>query len=365
MRILFTSILILVLALSSNAQNMFSVFRDSTDNAFDVSDFLITKKGLLPVPMLITEPAVGYGAALGLIFFHHSYENKKSPPSISGAFGALTENGSWGAGGFHAGFWKQDKIRYVGFVGKINVNIDYYGKLPNPVGFSMNSWILMQRIQFRLGETHFFAGAKYNYIPAHNKLDFAIDIPGFEGINFETNISEVSALLIYDSRNNVISPTKGILAQVIPVFSDTWLGGDSQYGKINSSIMGLQPLNEKWIIGGILMANSKLGDIPFYLKPFVQLRGVPFLKYQNNNIISFEAEAEWNIYKRWHLIGFAGLGNAFDKYESFNEGNSVFSGGGGFRYLLARKFGMKMGMDFAFSPDDFAFYVTMGHAWAF
>ena len=38
-------------------------FRDSTDNAIDVSDWLLNKKGFLVVPSLITEPAVGYGAA--------------------------------------------------------------------------------------------------------------------------------------------------------------------------------------------------------------------------------------------------------------------------------------------------------------
>jgi len=40
-----------------------SIFRDSLDNAYDVSDWLVNKKGVLIVPTIITEPAVGYGAA--------------------------------------------------------------------------------------------------------------------------------------------------------------------------------------------------------------------------------------------------------------------------------------------------------------
>ena len=32
--------------------------------------------------------------------------------------------------------------------------------------------------------------------------------------------------------------------------------------------------------------------------------------------------------------------------------------GTGFRYLLVRKFGAKMGVDFAASQDDFAFYIV-------
>lgn len=364
MRILALILFLTIASLGNAQEKKTSVFRDSTDNAFDVSDFLISQKGILPVPMLITEPAIGYGAAMGLLFFHDSYENRKSPPSISGVFGGLTENGTWLAGGLHAGFWKQDKIRYVGVVGFLNININYYGILPKPVEMNTSTWFLLQQIQFRLGESDFFMGAKYMLSPTQNTFQLPIDIPEFSGIEFSTTLSELSAMFIYDSRNNVISPTKGILAQINPVFSDKWLGGESRYGKINTSIFGLQPISEKWVLGGRMVAISKLGDIPFYTKPFVQLRGVPFMKYQSNNIVSLETEADWNIYKRWHLIGFAGIGNAFNNYENFNKGNSVYSGGGGFRYLLARKFGMKMGADFAFSNDDFAFYITMGHAWA-
>lgn len=359
-------ILFLAFTCSLNGQEKkISAFRDSIDNAFDVSDFLITKKGLLPVPMLITEPAIGYGGALGLLFFHDSYENRKSPPSISGAFGGLTENGTWMAGGLHAGYWNEDKIRYVGAAGLINVNFDFYGPLPKPIEMNISTWFLLQQIQFRLGETDFFAGVKYMLSPTKNTFKLPIDIPEFSGIEFETTLSEVSALFIYDSRNNVISPTKGILAQIIPVYSDNWLGGNSRYGKISTSIFGLQPVGNTWVVGAKLAAKSKLGDIPFYTKPFVQLRGVPAMKYQANNTVSLEGEVDWNVHKRWHLIGFAGVGSAFKEYKAVNNANNVVSGGGGFRYLLARKFGMKMGADFAFSKDEFAFYITMGHAWAF
>ncbi len=38
-------------------------------------------------------------------------------------------------------------------------------------------------------------------------------------------------------------------------------------------------------------------------------------------------------------------------------------GGAGFRYLLARAFGLRGGLDFAYGTDGFAFYVTVGSAW--
>jgi outer membrane translocation and assembly module TamA len=87
------------------------------------------------------------------------------------------------------------------------------------------------------------------------------------------------------------------------------------------------------------------------------------MKYQNKNTTVTEVEVNWNAFGRWNLVGFTGIGNAFASFEEFNDGKSVASIGTGFRYLLARKFGMQMGMDFAQSTDDFAFYFVFGTSW--
>ena len=41
--------------------------------------------------------------------------------------GGATLNGTWAAGVFHAGFWKNDQIRYLGAVARTNANIGFYG----------------------------------------------------------------------------------------------------------------------------------------------------------------------------------------------------------------------------------------------
>jgi hypothetical protein len=87
------------------------------------------------------------------------------------------------------------------------------------------------------------------------------------------------------------------------------------------------------------------------------------MKYQNNNTIVFETEADYNIGKRWTILGFAGMGNAYASISEFEEGKSVRTIGSGFRYLAMRKLGARMGMDFAASQDDFAFYIVFGTAW--
>src|SRR5688572_29224568 len=85
-------------------------FRDAKDGQFDVSKFLASRSGFLPLPILITEPAVGYGAGLGVMFLHDKLgrepgEERKGPPSITAVAGAYTESDSWGGGIGHFGSW--------------------------------------------------------------------------------------------------------------------------------------------------------------------------------------------------------------------------------------------------------------------
>src|SRR5947209_6682155 len=49
-----------------------SIFFDQQDGNVDLSEFLLEKKGFLPVPIIITEPAIGYGGGLSALFFRQS-----------------------------------------------------------------------------------------------------------------------------------------------------------------------------------------------------------------------------------------------------------------------------------------------------
>jgi hypothetical protein len=344
-------------------------FRDSLDNAIDISDFLLNKKGFLFVPTIITEPAVGYGALGAAIYFHSSYSAKKGPPSMTGVLGGGTQNGTWMAGAFHIGYWKRDRIRYMGALARTYVNIGYYGSgyfeslADQPVNLNMNAWLMLQQIKFRVAETNFFIGGRYLLFDTDNTFEIPVDIPEYKGTEFSSTLSEATAILNYDSRNNIFSPDKGFFIELSGTYSDTWMGSDDLYGRLSAKLIGYFPANDKLMVGVRHESTYSLGNIPFYARPIVILRGAPLMKYQNNNTTVMEAEVNWNLYKRWNLLGFTGIGNAFSDFESFDKGKSISSVGTGFRYLIARKFGMQMGMDFAKSTDDFAFYIVFGTSW--
>ena len=132
-------LIILILPLSGRAGTFMDQFRDPKDGALDTSEWLVERKGFLPVPIFVTEPAVGYGLGAALLFFHESKKDKQErlaesdderlslPPSISAVAGAYTENDSWFVGGGHFGSWRDDRMRYIGGLGGASLNLRFYG----------------------------------------------------------------------------------------------------------------------------------------------------------------------------------------------------------------------------------------------
>ena len=98
--------------------------------------------------------------------------------------------------------------------------------------------------------------------------------------------------------------------------------------------------------------------------PYVDLRGIPALRYQGSDVLTAEAEYLWGITPRWTIVLFAGIGKT-SSIESYNsEGETVGAGGVGFRYRIARKMGLQAGIDIARGPEDTSFYITVGSAWS-
>ena len=78
---------------------------------------------------------------------------------------------------------------------------------------------------------------------------------------------------------------------------------------------------------------------------------------------SFELEGRWQFYGRWSAVAFGGAGTARTSGGAFSETQSVGAGGLGFRYELARQFGLHAGLDVARSRDTTAVYIVVGNAW--
>jgi hypothetical protein len=352
---------------------------DPEDGMLDASDYLASAKGILPIPIIITEPAVGYGLGVAVAYFHapkeidHEQHPHVGPPSISVGFGAKTENGTYLYGAAHSGVWKDDHIRYTGAVAKMNVNMTFYpgGLIGEIVGdggidFNIDGVFLLQEAQFRLKESKWWLGGGYVYVNADNTFKLFDDLPvDLPDPTFEFTLGSVSFFVKYDDRNSTFTPTDGLSAKIkYQNFDENW-GSDFNYDQFSGQLLKYTPVGDYSSLGLRLEGETVNGDVPFFGYPFVKLRGIPAMRYQGQDMVLGEAEYLWGFTPRWSLVLFGGVGHTTAISDLGSESRTVAAGGVGFRYRLARKLPLQAGIDIARGPEDTSFYVTVGSAWGF
>ena len=349
-----------------------SKLRSAEDGALDMGGFLDKTYGFIPIAMPITEPAVGYGLGGGLAFIDKPTGEAQvgfGRPNITAVGGMGTENGTWGLLAGDSRYWQDDRLQTLVGVAYASVNLDYYGigqddvLQGNPLTYNLEPLGGLVQAKYRLGASRVWAGLSYALANTTVRFDVPAATPGRPSFQRDSRVGGLTPSLTYDSRNTIFTPMRATYVEATAGFFSEALGGDDEFQLANLVFMHYLPLHAKWTLG--LRGDAKLsfGDEPFYLRPFVQLRGAQAMRYQGEDVAQIEAELRWQFWKRFSLVGFAGSGAAWNDFERFDKTLNVVAGGTGFRYELARKYGLHMGVDVAFGPDDPAVYVQLGSAW--
>ncbi|WP_373998061.1 BamA/TamA family outer membrane protein [Bdellovibrio bacteriovorus] len=360
-------VIVLLFASSVKAEN---IFIDPQDGYLDASRWLFEHSGFLPVPIVITEPAVGFGLGVALVFMDKSHDKPReghfAPPTVKGLGGFGTENGSRGAFGFYIKNWDEDRWRYMGAVAGVGMNLDFYGAAGFPgknqkFAYDLDGFFIVQDIRRRLGESNFFAGLRYIYSDLKTELENAG--PLLSGLENENKNGGLSVLLIYDSRDNTMSPLSG--AQVTLNYNSysESLGGDLNYQIGSLDAQYFWKWSELWGGAFRLLGKWSTGGVPFYAKPFIDVRGIAKQRYQGDYALSSELEFRYHLHPRWQVSVFGGGGKAVTDTSYLDGSETAGTYGAGFRYLIARLVGFQMGLDIAQGPEETVFYIQAGSAW--
>jgi hypothetical protein len=353
-----------------------SKFRSPEDGWLDLSAFLDSKAGFVPVLVPITEPAVGYGGALGLAFISKGDGGGRAGfgrPNITAVAGAATENGTWSVAGADVRQWMGDRLQTLVVVLGGSVNLDFHGigLVPiledQPLTYNLRPIGGLVQGKYRLGGSRFWGGLNYLAAKTDVSFDAPPETPGLPAVARTSRIGGLTTSLTYDSRDTIFTPGHGTYVEASGGLFGSALGGDDTFQRAGAVVMQFVSLHPKVALGARGDLDLSFGDIPFYLRPYVTLRGAPVLRYQGQHAAKVETELRWQFWKRFSLVGFAGTGAAWNDLdgflESFEDAQTVTTGGGGFRYELARRYKLHMGVDVAFGPDGPALYVQFGNAW--
>ena len=77
-----------------------------------------------------------------------------------------------------------------------------------------------------------------------------------------------------------------------------------------------------------------------------------------------ELRGGYNFTPRWSAIAFGGGGRVGDNISDLGSAQSNTAVGAGFRYMLAKLLGIKVGLDVARGPEDTYVYLVVGSAWS-
>lgn len=356
-------------------------FFDSKDGYLDLSDFIINKKGFVPVPVIITEPALGnFGLGFAPVFIHPNKPVEKDGhvypimPDMTAVFGAYTANGSWGVGGGRMGYIAPIEARYLVGGGYLDANMDFYFDLPNhakteKAEFNIESIPVVLGLTKQLWNPRFSVGLQYMFMKNDLTIDSDTDGVLAQHIlndiedDISGTVSKFSLKFEYDARDNIFTPNKGMMAYVKADLSNSVFGSDYNYGALKGEFFYYLPHPKSFITGFHFDIEQSFGDQPFYLKPYINMRGIPTARFQGDSVLSAELEERWNVTDRWSLIAFGGAGKAFEDYGDIDSASWGWGYGGGFRYMLARKLNLMMGVDVAMGPEGPSWYIVFGSGW--
>ena len=347
-------------------------FFDPDDGQLDLSYFLEDPRGFLPIPFVVTEPAVGYGAGGAGMFLRPRREVGEKGwafPNISAAGGLVTQNGTWAAFGGDASRWLNGRLRTLAGAGTGQINLDFYGLGPDRASFDQKVRYSLQftgavaQVNWQLAEASPWAvGLRYVFADVDPKLR---DEPAFPGLanGLRVTVSAPTAIVEYDTRDNVFTPTRGIYSESSYLASREALGASDNFERFQQVLIGWHAVAPDVTLGARANYAWSSDGTPFFLRPFILLRGVPAVRYQGDSAASVELEGRWQFYGRWSVVAFGGAGMTRTSGDAFSASQHVGSGGVGFRYELARKFGLHAGIDVAHSPGTTAVYFQVGSAW--
>jgi len=349
-----------------------SRFTDPEDDRFDVSGFLDTAYGFVPLLVPITDPAVGYGAVGVLVFIHGAPPAAGEPyvrPTMSTVGALRTENGTRGWFGANLGSWRGGRLRTIAALADVDVNLDFFGLGGDRVsdaglGYSVEGEGGVVGGSFQLGETQLWLGMRYASVATNVTLQTPLlELPGVSPADYDLKLGSLTPAVTFDRRDNFFTPTRGWYVDLsVPLFRESF-GSDRDFETLNLTTMYYHPLGRSLYLAVRASAKDSSDGTPFYLRPYVALRGVQALRYQGEQAVELETELRWQLRPRFSVIGFAGAGEAQASIAARDRNESVSAGGAGFRYLIARRYGLHIGVDVADGPDDTVFYVVLGSAW--
>jgi hypothetical protein len=325
-----------------------------------------SRGSLVVAPLPISSPALGTGLVpvLGYIFpFRKSDE--VSPPSVVGAAGLVTNNGTRGFAAFADLFISKDTYRITSLYVHGNLNYDLYG-VGIAAGNEGRKFPLEQSGQVFRGEVlrrvgwEVFVGVRFwtgsSVIVSRLNEGTTPDVPPPPDLGLHTTLRALGLRLKRETSPNRFYPTSGTQPDFTSDFFSEALGSKYSFQAYRFTFNKYGSLSKNQVFAYNLFVCGTGGDPPFYGNCVYgannELRGYTAGRYLDRYMFATQLEYRLSLPKRFGVVGFGGIGEVVaGGSQIFKSNNFLPAGGGGLRFQVSKKYRVNLRADFARGKD--------------
>jgi hypothetical protein len=319
-------------------------------------------------PIPISNPTIGTGLAVVVMPFYHVAAG--TPLSNTAVAAGVTSSGSWGVGAGQSTRLRGDDVRIDGFLGYVDLRYKFYGA-GSSAGMSGQSVPILQKgfafapeLLFKTARGMFF-GLRYRGV----RVETAVDgdpgvLPPAVAEALPASITIVSSGIgpraTFDTRDNDMNPSSGVLVDLRANFADDSLGSDfdyetydlgaNYYRRTGPGVLALR--------GYLCQASDRtpLFDLCLF-GAGSDLRGYEVGRYRDRAMAAAQAEYRFPLAGRFGGVVFGGWGKVARSFGAMGDEPDLPSVGFGVRWLAAEKARVNLSVDIARGRDSTTLYV--------
>ena len=332
----------------------------------DEAALKVQKGDFVFVPVPFSNPTLDTGLAVAGAYFYPQTEQQKSvqPASVTAAAALYTSNKSLGYGIAHQGYWSENRWRFTGVAGHMDLKLAL--RTPETDGSrSTVNWLVrgdfLDTTMSRRFSGKWYVGGRFRYIDVLQ--DIATGDPDSEfDTSDQTLAVGLGAVFEYDSRDRPFASSSGHFAKLGALFNSENLGGDATYQSYNANYRSYHSISPEVVLAWEVQGCARSGTPPLWDACRVDLRGFAATDYLGKTSASGQAEGRWQISPRWGGVVFAGVGFSGSSFSDAGANESIPSYGVGARFMVLRSQHINVRVDYARSANSDAIYLSFAEA---
>lgn len=312
-------------------------------------DTLVRKNTIMAAPIAFRLPETGWGVgAMGAYNFYLNKKDTLSPPSQVMVNGIYTELRQLGISVPYQFFWDKRKHFIGGEGGFYDLNYLYYG-IGNDNVNAYNQKFYARHLQFRINylrklKPHIFAGLRYwldKYNVYETKPNSNLQDDELPNANFTNLTSGPGIVILYDSRDNIYSTTKGHYLELVAHNQNTIWGSQFKYNRFRYDYRYFFRATKKQTITMQMFGDFLQGDVPFNQLASIgsskRMRGYYDGRYRNKNLLLAQLEYRAVLFRRLGGTAFINYAALYNKAKEIENNSYHTSAGFGLRFSLDRE----------------------------